>query len=694
MIRKVYNKKNLLLGLALISVFIAQQAFAQTTALHQIQFTSLPGNRIQLELAMDGEPRQIQTFNTENPARIAIDLMGVANKSGKRAIDIGLGKALSVRAVEAKGKTRVVINLTSSVPYTTKVEGNSVFLTLNGTSASALPKSVIDPVDKTKLIDERKGRRISHIDFRRGLAGEGRVLVNLSDASALVDVKEEGGKVIVDIMDTALPPELANHLDVIDFATPVTAIDIKPAGKNTRLIISAVGAYEFLSYQMGELLTVEFKRISKEQLDREVAEKFKYTGEKLTLDFQDIPVRTVLQILADVTDMNLVASDSVGGNVTLRLNNVPRDQALEVILTSKGLGKRVEGNVMMVGPASEIARQEKEALKAKQQVQELAPLVSEFIEISYASASEIAALLKAAKGQLISSRGGVTIDARTNTLLVQDTAEKIVEIKKIIQRIDRPVRQVMIESRIVIANDDFTRDLGIRFGLQGIDINGTSVIAAGGAIPSASGGAPPFGVGLPDALLVDLPVASPAGAVQFIIGKIGNSLLQLELSALQTEAKGEVISSPRVITSDQVQAEIRQGIEIPFQEATSSGATSTRFISAEINLTVTPRITPDDRINLELDVSKDAPDFSNIQPDGVPINTQNVTTTVLVDNGDTVILGGIYERTENLGVRKVPFFGDLPVVGNLFKAEFKQDNNRELLFFITPKILKEGLSVN
>jgi len=671
--------------------------------LKDIQFSGLPGNKVQIELALDAAPVGLKSFSTDNPARVAIDLDGVSNGAGKSSIPINIGKAISVRALEAGGKTRVVLSLSDSAPYSTKVVGNSVFLTLGNVanSAEVAAKTFVSAISAS-------GKAVSGVDFRRGEEGEGRILVSLSDASAVVDLREEGGKVIVDIKNTRLPSELANRLDVLDFATPVKTIDVMAAGNDTRLAITGIGAYEFLSYQMDELLTIEFKPLTKQQQHDLASEKFPYTGEKLSLNFQSIEVRSVLQLLADFTNMNLVASDSVGGNVTLRLNNVPWDQALDIILKSNGLAKRIIGNVMMVGPQAEVAAQEKLELEAKKQVKELSPLVSEFFEVSYAKAEDLVKILKSTSGRssndnnakLISARGGVSVDKRTNTLLVQETAEKLVEIRRIIERLDRPVRQVMIESRIVIANDDFTRDLGVRFGLSGITGGGAAI----GDSNTVVGGALPNGVIRPagtifdvegsEGLLVDLPAQSPAGAIQFIVGKIGSSLLQLELSALQTEAKGEVISSPRVITSDQIEAEISQGVEIPFQEATSSGASSTSFQEAELKLTVTPRITPDDRINLELNITKDSPDFSNVQPDGVPINTQEVDTTVLVNNGDTVILGGIYERTKDHSVRKVPFFGDLPGVGVLFKRDFKQDNNRELLFFITPKILKDNLSVN
>ncbi len=699
--RGVEEQKNISLikGLLVLSCWVSMSlSSAHATALKNIQFSGLPGNKVQVELVLDSAPEQLKSFSTDNPARIAVDLMGVSNEAGKATIPVDIGKAVSIRALEAGGRTRVVVNLDAATPYSTRIEGHSVFLTLGLVNAST------EAVAERPIVSNKAA--VTGIDFRRGEEGEGRVLVNLSDPSSIVDVKQEGDKVIVDIKGVSLADELGNRLDVLDFATPVKTIDVTSISDGVRLSIIPMGAYEFLSYQADKLLVVEFKPLTPQKQQELASEKFPYTGEKLSLNFQSIEVRSVLQLLADFTDRNLVASDSVGGSVTLRLNNVPWDQALDIILKSKGLAKRISGNVMMVGPQAEVAAQEKLELEAKKQVVELSPLLTEFFEVSYAKAADLVTILKSTGGsagrggssdRLISRRGNVTVDARTNTLLVQETAEKLVEIRRIIERLDRPVRQVMIESRIVIANDDFTRDLGVRFGLSGIDQSNDALTVVGGGlagnvIPSQiifdaqAAGA--------EGLLVDLPANNPAGAIQFVVGKIGSSLLQLELSALQTEAKGEVVSSPRVITSDQIEAEISQGVEIPFQEASSSGATSTSFEEAELKLTVTPRITPDDRINLELNITKDSPDFSNIQPGGVPINTQEVSTTVLVNNGDTVILGGIYERSKDHSVRKVPFFGDLPGVGVLFKKEFKQDNNRELLFFITPKILKDNLSVN
>jgi len=674
--------------------------------LKNIQFSGLPGNKVQVELALDSAPGQLKSFSTDNPARIAIDLMGVSNDAGKATLPIDIGKAVSVRALEAGGRTRVVVNLNSATPYSTKVEGNSVFITLGQVNNSVKPVTQ-SPVVRSSI---ETGKAVTSIDFRRGEEGEGRVLVNLSSASSVVDVKQQGDKVIVDIKGASLAAELANRLDVLDFATPVKTIDVTSTGDGVRLSITPMGVYEFLSYQMDKLLIVEFKPLTEQQQEELAADKFLYTGEKLSLNFQSIEVRSVLQLLADFTDMNLVASDSVGGSVTLRLNNVPWDQALDIILKSKGLAKRITGNVMMVGPEAEVVAQEKFELEANKQIEELSPLVSEFIEISYGKAEDVAEMIKgdgdinSSSGSnsfgneeqgLVSKRGSVTVDLRTNTIIIRETVEKIVELKRIIRRLDRPVRQVMIESRIVIANDDFTRDLGVRFGLSGVDQSNDSVSLVAGSLGNGVKPSSVFDVGGSEGLLVDLPANNPAGAIQFLVGKIGSSLLQLELSALQKEEKGELISSPRVVTANQVEATIYQGVQVPYTTRDDDGTITTEFEPAELRLTVTPQITPDDRVNLEIEVKKDSPDYANATQDGqIPINTQGVTTSALVSNGDTVILGGIYERETGQQVSKVPFFGDLPGVGVLFKKELKTDNNRELLFFITPKILKDNLSVN
>ncbi len=683
--------KQYMKGLLALACWLSMSALSvQAAVLKDIQFTGLASNKVQIELALDSAPGELKSFSTDKPARIAIDLMGVSNGAGKTTIPINIGKAVSVRALEAGGRTRVVLNLNDVTPYATRVEGNSVFLTLGNVTGTTTASATTTA---------SSAKSVSGIDFRRGEEGEGRVLVSLTNTSSVVDVKQEGNKVIVDIKDTALPAELANRLDVLDFATPVKSIEVMPKGGGTRLSIAAIGSYEYSSYQMDDLLTIEFKRLTKEQQEL-TADKFPYTGEKLSLNFQSIEVRSVLQLLADFTDMNLVASDSVGGSVTLRLNNVPWDQALDIILKSKGLAKRVVGNVMMVGPQAEVAAQEKLELESKLQIEALSPLVTEYFEISYAKAADIENILGStsssrsssntnrsrgndnnakskSSNQLISGRGSVSTDLRTNTLIVQETAENLDDIRKLIKRLDRPVRQVLVESRIVIANEDFTRNLGVNLGLSGVDYQNANNV--GETTLSLN------------ELTVDLGLLSKTAGASFTIGRIGSALLDLELSALQAELKGEVLSSPRVVTSNQVEAQISQGLEIPYPVFDENGNKSIEFKNALISLTVTPRITPDDRVNLELFVTKDS--VENVNEDEPPINKQNVTTTVLVESGDTVVLGGVYERIKSEGVNKVPFFGDLPGVGNMFRNSIKSDIKKELLFFVTPRILKDDLTV-
>ena len=576
-------------------------------------------------------------------------------------------------------------------------------------------------------------RGFDHYDFRRGADGEGRVLITLPTSDTRVSVREEGQDVVVDIADTELPQRLFRRLDVVDFATPVVAVESRGVDGDVQVDIQTSDDYEYLAYQTDNLFTLEFRALTpaeKEQLERD---KIVYSGDRLSLNFQDIEVRAVLQLLADFTGLNLVASDTVRGNITLRLKNVPWDQALDIILKTKGLSMRQTGNVIMVAPTPEIAAQEKLELESKQQIEELAPLRSEFVQINYAKAADLAQLIKSEQNNLLSDRGNVTVDTRTNTLLVQDTAAKLEEIRRLVIRLDIPVRQVMIESRVVIANNDFARDLGVRFGLSasmGATDNNELLIAGGqpghlstieidkgpfmgaydpsfyqepspNAGPYRGSGNPlvPFnsGIEIPagsgnDSLWVNLPAPTPSGAVNFLLGKVGSHLIQLELSAMQREGRGEIVSSPRVVTSDQHQATIKVGQEIPYQESSASGRTTVAFKEAVLQLDVTPHITPDDRIIMDLKVNKDAPNFANAVLGVPPVDTRSVETSVLVDNGETVVLGGVYEREKTFNREQVPWLGDLPVVGNLFKTTQRQDNNQELLIFVTPKILRGDLT--
>ncbi|WP_292751993.1 type IV pilus secretin PilQ, partial [Methylophaga sp. UBA4204] len=520
-----------------------------------------------------------------------------------------------------------------------------------------------------------------------------------------MDIRRESGDLIVDLPGVDLPDQLKRKLDVMDFATPVNLIESMQTRDGSRLVLTTTGKFEHLAYQSGDKLVVEVKPVAERTTAETTENEFGFEGEKLSLNFQNIEVRAVLQLLADFNGMNLVTSDTVTGNLTLRLKNVPWDQALDIILKTKGLGMRQNGNVMLIAPAAEIAAREKQELEARRQLVELEPLYSEIFEVNFAKATDMAEILTTTQGQttagssaggFLSDRGSVVVDQRTNSLLLRDTARNLADVRKLIEKLDIPVRQVLIESRIVIANNDFTKELGVRFGTSaesGTLGAGTSGSLEGLQVPANNLDAvvPTNQAGLRGQdLNVNLPVANPAGTIALALAKLPlGAVLELELSAMQEEGKGEIISTPRVITSNQKQATIEQGTEIPYQEASSSGATSVSFKEALLKLDVTPQITPDDRIVMDLEVNKDEVGAIFL---GVPsIDTRSVRTQVLVDNGETVVLGGIYEQTSRTESTRVPFFGDLPYVGFLFKTNTNEDRQRELLVFVTPKIIKEGM---
>lgn len=696
------NYRLRLSGLGILVTMWLTATSAQAADLQDIDFATLPGDKAQVTLTFSEPVDQPENFATDEPARIVLDFNGVKNKLSERTQQINSGETRSIATVEAGDRTRTVINLLRKIPYEIQTSGNTVKVTLNGNA----PQMSTSQARGSAVA--MTGNQVTNVDFRRGEDGEGRVIIDMSTAGAAVDVRQERDTVVVEIPGVSLPDKLHRRLDVVDFATPVSLIDAEQGRDGTTLTLTTNRDFEHLAYQSDNQLVVEVKaRETSSQAARE-GEQVGYSGEKLSLNFQNIEVRAVLQLLADFNGMNLVTSDTVTGNLTLRLKNVPWDQALDIILKTKGLAMRQNGNVMLIAPAAEIAAREKQELEAKKQLVELEPLYSEIIEVNFAKADEIAAILTTTqgdsadgKGGFLSERGSVVVDARTNSLLLRDTADQLVEIQKLIEQLDIPVRQVLIESRIVIANNDFSKELGVRFGasarsrtlgagtsgsLDGLEVregNSNPNLAT----PSAVGTDPRLAA---QDLNVNLPVANPAGSIALALAKLPlGMILELELSAMQEEGRGEVISSPRVITSNQKQATIEQGTEIPYQEASSSGATSVSFKEAVLKLDVTPQITPDDRIVMDLEVNKDEVGEIFL---GVPsIDTRSVKTQVLVDNGETVVLGGIYEQTKNLGVQRVPFFGDLPYVGVLFRNNFNEDRQRELLVFVTPKIVKEGM---
>ena len=538
------------------------------------------------------------------------------------------------------------------------------------------------------------------------------MVVQLSDPTTPASLRQEGNRVIVDFTGVSLGEDLMKRYDVVDFATPVTMFDATRLGNGARIVVTASGDFEQLAYQTDNQYVVEVRQ--RPRATAAVADKDKvYTGERLTLNFQDIDVRPLLQLLADTSGQNIVVSDSVKGRVTLRLQNVPWDQALDIVLKTKGLDMRRKDNVILVAPQAELAAQEKAELEAAKDIQDLAPLRTEFLTVNYAKASEIARLVKSTGGgSLLSERGNVTVDERTNTLLVQDTADNLTAIRSMVATLDIPVRQVLIESRIVIVSDDFSRDLGVRAGFTRVsdDIKDLMAVSGssqatdtimGSALDNLASTGQPFPVEVPfgptfDRYNVNMPVANPAGRIALSILDFDDFLIDLELSAAQSEGRGEIKSTPRVITANQREAIIEQGVEIPYQESASSGATTTQFKKAVLSLKVTPQITPDDRVILDLTVTKDS--VGQLVPSAtggfVPsIDTRNIQTQVLVKDGQTVVLGGIMETERRESVKKVPGLGDVPVLGYLFKSKGKINNRDELLIFVTPKILREGSTI-
>ncbi len=658
-------RNTLFMTIALLAAGTATAQAANT--LQSVDLTSLPGNKAQITLTMSNPASTPLSFTIDNPARIALDFPETSNGLKNRTTNIGIGVAESMTVVEAKGRTRVVVNLTNMVPYEAHADGNKVVLTIQNAGSELSQAEQI-----ASRASGAAGNQISNVDFRRGEGGEGRVIVTLSDPSIPVDMHQESGNVVVDFYRAALPPELARRMDVLDFATPVKTVDTFVRGDNVHMVITPMGDYDYLAYQSENQFTIEVRQLTKAEAEESKKDEFGYSGERLSLNFQDIEVRSVLQLIADFTGLNVVVSDTVSGNLTLRLKNVPWDQALDIILKTKGLAMRQSGNVMLVAPSEEIAAREKLELESKKQIEELEPLYSEYIQVNYAKASDILVLLKSSETTLLSERGMATTDDRTNTLLVQDTAAKLAEIRKLIAQLDIPVRQVLIESRVVVANKNFSRDLGVEMTVSkdASVANGTHFISSD--------------------FITTLPTTTNS-LFNFTFGKIGSHILDLELRAAEAEGYSETISSPRVLTSNQKAAHIEVGEEIPYEEKTSSGATNVAFKKAVLSLNVVPQITPDDRIVLDLTVNNDS--RGQITDAGPAIDTNEVQTQVLVDNGETLVLGGVYTEKNADQTDRTPVLGELPAVGWLFKTRSRSNEKDELLIFVTPKIVKEDFRI-
>ena len=664
----------------------------QPNLLESINTSSLQGGRVILRVNFKEALTAVPPgFTVTNPARIALDLPNVVNGLGKSTVDIGEGDVRSVSVVESSGRTRMVVNLTRTLTYTTALDGKSLVITVEGGLASvAKDTSQTTKFAESAPVSAEQKFNIRDVDFRRGANGEGRIIVDLSSPNTGIDIRLQGKNVVVDFINTAAPRNLLRRLDVLDFATPVRFVDLLSQGANTRMLIEPKGQWEYSAYQTDTQFIVEVKALKEDP--NKLVQGTGYNGEKLSLNFQNVEVRAVLQVIADFTGLNIITSDTVSGSLTLRLKDVPWDQALDIILQAKGLSKRKNGNVLLIAPSDELATKEKLALEALQQISELESLRTESFQVSYTKASDVQALITNKDQNILSKRGRATSDARTNTLFVNDTPTKLDEVRRLIAQLDVPVRQVMIEARIVIADDKFSRELGARLSaLSGTNRDGRNIGFAptdNSALAISQGSS-----GLPVLPNVDLPVAGAAGKFGVSILNIANgNLLAVELSALETDGRGKVISSPRIITADKRKATISQGTEIPYLTQSSAGGSTVSFKQAVLSLDVTPQITPDDKVIMDIEIKKDSE--SGRAVGGTPIlDVRNVRTQILVENGETAVLGGIFEQSTSTNTTKVPLLGDIPLIGHFFKRTQRIDNKTELMVFITPRIIKDQLNV-
>lgn len=666
--------------------------------IQDIDFNVMPGDRVIIRVKMDAPPPAYKEITTENPARIWMDFDGVTSALKRKTHSIGIGVTRSVTAVEAGGRTRLVVNLVEMVPYSTSIDGNDLVMTVGyndqqvantgfNSSQTASASSPQQTAQQAAPSQSASGEDISNIDFRRGEGGEGRIVVGLNNSNIGIDLRQEGRTILADFVNADISNDFIRKLDVVDFATPAKIISTSRVGNNVRIAVETSDDFEYLAYQADNTYVIELKPLTPEEVERKRLAEPQFTGERLSLNFQDIPVRAVLAIIAEFSELNLVTSDTVSGAITLRLQTVPWDQALDIVLKTKGLAKRTNGNVMLVAPAEEIAARETLELQTNKQIEQLAPLRSEFVQVNYAKAESLAELIQTKGANYLSGRGSVAVDERTNHLLVQDTAKKLDQIIAMVRRLDVPVRQVLIEARVVIADNGFEEELGVRVGVTDRGSDGALSGTAAGADGVFFANNPASRT-----FAVDLPVSNPAGSIGMTVARLSEgTILDLELSALESENRGEVIASPRVITANQKEAYIESGEEIPYLTASSAGNTTVVWRKAVLSLKVTPQITPDDRIILDLTVNQDTRG-ENILDIGPAINTREVGTQVLVENGETVVLGGVYQQRTNRDVSKVPFLGDLPGVGALFRSTLETSAKQELLMFVTPKIVKESIN--
>jgi len=660
-------------------------------------------------------------FSINNPPRIALDFPATSNGTGKAVQEVGDAVLRSLNIVQAGTRTRVVLNLVKTQSFETQLSGRDLFVTLfDQPSGDQLGAPTVSHFAESKAV-ETGNANLKDIDFRRGVGGEGRIIVELSDANTGIDIRQQGEQLIVDFVNTGLPRNLQRKMEVIDFATPVVSIDTFPQAGNTRMVIQPKGLWEHSAYQAENRFILEIKPIVEDPNKLTQGSRAGYKGDKLSLNFQNVEVRSVLQVIADFTGLNIITSDTVQGNLTLRLKDIPWDQALDIIMQTKGLDMRKNGNVVLIAPREELATKEKLELEARQQIGELEPIHTELFQLNYKKASELRDLLTgtggagaSARNVFLSKRGSASFDARTNTLIVQDTSARLEEIRKLIGRIDITVRQVLIEARIVIADDKFSKQLGVRLGslggfrlgnnnvglaptIQNANTSALGVTPNQSLLPTTAGSVTQYGNAEGYPLNVNLPISNPLGTLAVSILNLGSgNLINLELQAMEANNRGKVVSNPRIVTADNQKALIRQGTEIPYTTPGSVGtAASTAFKPAVLELSVTPQITPDNRIIMLLEIKKDSVGQLVPQQGGgfIPaIDVRNVTTQIVVNNGDTAVIGGIFEAVSRKDIGKVPFLGDIPYLGNLFKTTADQEDKVEMLIFITPRIVQENLN--
>jgi type IV pilus assembly protein PilQ len=717
-----------LLGLKMRNIFLLLTCLLSSVSwastLTDIRFSELPGERFEVRMSFSDAPPEPTGYTIEKPARIVLDFPQVVSALAARRFPLSFDNGQSAMVLTSEGRTRLILNLHDLSSYVTRAEGNTYIVEVGASDGGYAVSTVDAAVDVIPSASSRSpaassGAAITSIDFRRGTAGEGRIIIGLSDSTISADMAAVGSGVKLSFNNVHLPAELRRRLDVVDFATPVSLINATQDGSNATLNISALGDFDYLAYQADKEYVLSVKPLTAREKE-ERQKEFQFTGDKLSLNFQDIEVRAVLQIIADVTELNLVASDTVQGKITLRLANVPWDQALELVLKTKGLDKRQEGNVLMVAPAAEIAERERQELSTRKQLEELAPLRTDYVRVRYANAKDMFELFRGTQGggggggqgsgagsnqstgSVLSERGHAIVDERTNSIIVTDTADRLEAFRRLVEQIDIPIRQVMIEARIVVANTDFRRELGIRWGGAGYGItsNDDALVEFSGStegLDDTNGISPANwlrggsgSTNMTENKMVDLGIQNPAGSFAFSV-LTDNAFLDMELSALENTGYAEIVSQPKVITGDKQRATIENGTEIPYQEASASGATTTSFKEAVLKLDVTPQITPDNRIIMELVINQDTVGAINLAT-GIPtIDVTQLVTKVLVANGQTVVLGGVFQVEQVKNENKVPILGDLPGIGRLFKQTLSETNKRELLIFITPRIMSESL---